>query len=265
VEGNSVHAYGPHPYVLEPPEGDNREFPEEAVFQVGLVLLGKGVSYLPYFIMAFERMGSKGLGPGKVRCVLENVYQSGRQGQELIYSCGQLRGKVLEGTLSIPAHMQEILGKNAGKAENATEKPFGKGEHNARLELEILTPLRLQEGGLFLETINFTSFIKAIFRRLDLLGKAHGPGGLDLNFSAWLNLADTIKTFRQDLRWLDWERISFRQNRSMKMGGVTGRVVFKGNIHPFIPFIEAAEIVHVGKNTDFGLGRISIQGCETVE
>jgi hypothetical protein len=114
----------------------------------------------------------------------------------------------------------------------------------------------LQEGGKLLETLSFTSFIKAVFRRLDLLGKAHGQGGLELDFSRWLNLADTVRTPKQDLRWVDWERRSFRQNKNMKMGGMTGRVVFEGSIRPFIPFIKAAEIVHVGKNTAFGLGKI---------
>jgi len=44
----------------------------------------------------------------------------------------------------------------------------------------------------------------------------------------------------------------------MKLGGVIGRIAFKGEIGEFMPFIKLGEFLHVGKGTTFGLGKYEI-------
>jgi len=62
----------------------------------------------------------------------------------------------------------------------------------------------------------------------------------------------------RDLKWFDWERYSARQDTRMKLGGVIGRIAFKGEIGEFMPFIKLGEFLHVGKGTTFGLGKYEI-------
>jgi len=42
----------------------------------------------------------------------------------------------------------------------------------------------------------------------------------------------------------------------MNLGGITGRIVYSGQVEPFLPYLQAAEILHIGKATSFGLGRV---------
>ena len=70
-----------------------------------------------------------------------------------------------------------------------------------------------------------------------------------------INLSENIKTLQYDLKWFDWERYSYRQNRRMILGGLVGQIVFEGNLSPFHDLIKAGEIFHCGKNTSFGLGK----------
>ncbi|OGP82815.1 MAG: hypothetical protein A2V87_10495 [Deltaproteobacteria bacterium RBG_16_58_17] len=44
----------------------------------------------------------------------------------------------------------------------------------------------------------------------------------------------------------------------MLMGGMVGRAVYAGDLVEFLPLIRFCERVHLGKQTAFGLGRISI-------
>jgi CRISPR/Cas system endoribonuclease Cas6 (RAMP superfamily) len=44
----------------------------------------------------------------------------------------------------------------------------------------------------------------------------------------------------------------------MKLGGFTGQITYSGEIQEFIPYIKLGEIIHIGKNTSFGLGKYVI-------
>jgi hypothetical protein len=43
------------------------------------------------------------------------------------------------------------------------------------------------------------------------------------------------------------------------MGGFVEEIAFEGNIEPFVPLINASEVLHVGKGTGFGLGKYEIK------
>jgi hypothetical protein len=64
----------PHPFVIEPPEEDKNQYAEGEEVHFGLVLIGKAIEYLPYFIYTFEELGKKGLGMGHGKYCLESVY-----------------------------------------------------------------------------------------------------------------------------------------------------------------------------------------------
>ncbi|PIW88055.1 MAG: hypothetical protein COZ94_01765, partial [Nitrospirae bacterium CG_4_8_14_3_um_filter_41_47] len=67
-----------------------------------------------------------------------------------------------------------------------------------------------------------------------------------------------IKVKEKNLKWYEWERYSGRQETRLKMGGFVGEITFEGDIEPFMPFIKAGEVLHVGKGTGFGLGKYCI-------
>ncbi len=62
-----------------------------------------------------------------------------------------------------------------------------------------------------------------------------------------------------DLRWLDWERWSQRQNAAMKLGGLVGTLTLEGDVAPFAPLLRAAEVLHAGKGATFGLGKVEVE------
>src|SRR5437773_11304369 len=56
----------PHPFVIDPPLETRQFYKARDPLSFGLTLIGKAVDYLPYFIYAFERMGTtRGIGKGR--------------------------------------------------------------------------------------------------------------------------------------------------------------------------------------------------------
>lgn len=40
----------------------------------------------------------------------------------------------------------------------------------------------------------------------------------------------------------------------MKMGGFIGRMQYRGDPRPFLPFLRLGEVLHIGKHSSFGMG-----------
>ena len=63
----------PRPFVIEPPIDDRTRYAAGDPLEFGLVLLGRGVEHLPYFLFGFEQLGRMGLGRVHARARLERV------------------------------------------------------------------------------------------------------------------------------------------------------------------------------------------------
>jgi len=93
-----------------------------------------------------------------------------------------------------------------------------------------------------------------------LLQALHGPGGLQLEQLAVLvDQAAAITRADADMQWQAMERISNRQQARIKTGGLVGSIRYSGDLLPFVPYLRAGEVIHVGKSTTFGFGRYSVQ------
>lgn len=124
------------------------------------------------------------------------------------------------------------------------------------LSVRFLTPLRVVYQRKFVFDIEFEMLVTSLLRRLRLLGYFHcdqGEGAGD--HKAFIGQADRIERVHNGLVWRDRERCSGRQQTRMKMGGLVGDVVYRGDIGPLRPLLEAGAILHVGKGTSFGLGK----------
>ncbi len=230
----------PHPFVIEPPLENQMTYKPEEKITLSLVLIGKAVDYLPYFIYTFDELGKIGIGRFRAKFELKEVYCNG----EIIYDS---ESRVIKSFKSHSLSLNE-------DAPSPKEEP---------LKLLFLTPTRIVYDERLTLGLEFHILIRALLRRLFLIYYFHcggDPSGWD--FKGMIEKAKEIETIGQDLRWYDWERYSKRQNTRMKMGGFVGEITFEGNLAPFISLIKAGEVLHVGKGTAFGLGRYKIIGSE---
>ncbi|GAB5045822.1 CRISPR system precrRNA processing endoribonuclease RAMP protein Cas6 [Thermodesulfovibrio sp. TK110] len=222
----------PHPFIIEPPEYEEQYFPQGKIISFNLILIGSAIDYIPYFIYTFEQLGKTGIGKGRGKYSLREV----RVDENIIYSKGILK-KSYPKFIEIPSKFE---------ITNSVE----------RLKLKLITPLRIKYQRKFVTELDFHILIRSILRRLTLLAYFHCGGQLpDFAVQKVIKEAEKVKTINSRLRWYDWERYSSRQNSRMKMGGLIGEISYEGNITPFLPYIKAAEILHIGKNTSFGLGK----------
>lgn len=233
----------PHPFVIEPPLDDARVIKENGRLTFNLILIGKAVDYLPYFILTFAELGKQGMGRNRSKFLLEKVENVGLNGT----------GK------TVFTSEEEILQNdfpllNAAQLNHA-EKSNGK----SRIEIEFLTPFRVRFDGKITDDIKFHIIFRNLMRRVSSLLYFHCGREMDCDYKAYIEYAEKVETASNNLQWFDWERYSTRQKQKMTLGGVLGQVKYEGNLEPFLPFLKLGEYVHVGKGTSFGLGKYQIK------
>lgn len=225
----------PHPYVLKPPLTDKREFKPGDKLEWGLVLLGRAVEYLPFFVLAFKEMGERGLGRGRRRAVLKEV----RVGEDLVYREG---GEAVFHPLPVSVEAS--------------------GEGHSEVMLHFKTPTRIRRQRRLVERPWFVHIATQLVERVTLLANLYGSVRHE-PVPGLHELAKEIELVKDETQWFDWERYSFRQGTRMRMGGFVGKAWYRGNLDPFWPYLKVGEFVHVGKNASFGLGGYELHPCET--
>lgn len=230
----------PHPFVIEPPIDGKKHYKtgDELVFSI--ILMGKAISYLPYFIYTFSECGKNGIGKGRGRFTLKEVLSE-------------------EGKLVYNSEDSKILTPDTRYIDIDENIEFS-DESQEKITLHLMTPVRLKNRNELVRNIEFQILIKALMLRVNLINFFHCEGvEAKWDHKKIIEKSREIKTIEDNTCWHDWERYSARQQTRMKLGGVIGHITYSGNIKPYMQLIKAGEILHVGKNTSFGLGKYKIE------
>lgn len=247
--------HAPHPFVIEPPLDATTIYEPGAFLTFGLILIGKGIDYLPYFIYAFEELGRIGLGRARGKFRLAEVRGEAVSGEagawHPIYRGDQ---KVLTDGFRVRTSRDLVNTHDHGH-----DHVFSK-----EVTLHFLTPMRVRFDEALANRLDFHMLIRTLLRRLSTLSYFHCGRQLDLDFTGLIARAEQIKTEKAGLRWIDWQRYSNRQKAKITMGGLVGQVTYSGPLADFIPYLRLGELVHVGKGAVFGLGKYQMTDAVTV-
>ena len=225
----------PRPFIIEPPLDGKKDYNPGDEMSFGLVLIGRAIELLPYFILSFENLGERGFGKERGRFSLQKV----ESGTEEVY-----RGE-----------SHTIMGEpRVMRASDLTPDPDMDVE---RVTLKFLTPVRMKHTGRLTDSPEFHILISTLFRRATSLAYFHCGISSDADPKDVLSTAMGVNLEKDDTRWYDWRRYSSRWERVMTLGGLLGRATYTGHLENFIPLLLLGEYIHVGKCTSFGLGKYS--------
>ncbi len=237
----------PRPFVIEPPHTSRQFYRPGEPFRMDLIILGKAIDYLPYFIYCFDRMGeTRGVGKwtrdGYGRYFLEKVTQVTGGEENLIYTD------------------QEIFTGNLTR----TEAPLAENGHTESgdfLKITFLTPTRIKHHQVLVEKdrrqpLTFPMLLNDICWRSYLLMFFHHQR----NLPPYEKLAaPELEVVDKQLKWRDWDRWTNRGRTKVRTGGFVGEIVFQGQWQPFYPLLKLGGNLHIGKQTTFGMGQFRVE------
>jgi hypothetical protein len=235
----------PRPFVVEPPLIRQTRFSpgEEIAFK--LVLVGRAIDLLAYFVVAFQEAGRMGIGKGRGQYALARVETAPWDGRpaETVYT-RSLRSSIVKRDCALC--FPDLIERARALASDGT------------VTLRFLTPTRIRERGRWTARPAFDALVRTLLQRISSLARFHCAETWEYDFRGAIDRAWAVQIVADHTHWDDWERYSTRQEQRVKLGGFLGQVTYAGDLDEFMPLLLAGSMVHVGKGTVFGNGQYTM-------
>lgn len=232
------------PFIIKPPLEEKREYTKEDVFKFRLVLVGKALDYLPYFVVCFKELGFLGLGKNR-----------GTFSRLKIFSLDEFKGE-----------REEIYSSDKNLIKNKffflTFPDFEKRAKSIKgdeITLHFLTPVVIKSEGKISRVPEFHQIVKRLRDRVNALSYFHCGEPLEIDFKGFGERAEKIRIKKCNIHWKRARRFSTRRGLPHDLSGFVGRVTYEGEVEEFLPFLFLGEYIHVGKYATFGNGWYEVE------
>lgn len=216
---------------------------------VKMTLIGKAKEYFPYIFLTIQELGREGFG------IIKDNGERGKYEIAFVEEC-------------FPGGNSEkhsvIIYREESPQKGRSVQGFSLQEIIEERDVTSCTvvldsPLRLRREGKLVQFVDFRWLLRTIITRLNALSYFYGKGSIMQDYQVLLQEAEKTNVSSCNTRFMDYQWHSGRQKVNIRLGGLVGEITYRGKISPFYPYLQAAEIIGVGKNTTFGFGRIKLK------
>jgi hypothetical protein len=196
------------------------------MYDFSLYLFNDSTEALPYFVSAIDKM-IKEIGLGRDR----KVYNDFR----ILVNGGDCK---VEDEIKIPKNFV---------------KEFTIDNFCPDVLMQFVTPLRIKRDNRYVrgDFLELFDIINSAYQRYrQIIGKDRKRFPVKVK-------GEIVK---RSLKFIEIDRVSNRQKSKMKFGGLVGEIFVKNLDKNEYELLKIGELIGVGKQTVFGLGKIKIEG-----
>jgi CRISPR/Cas system endoribonuclease Cas6 (RAMP superfamily) len=238
----------PRPFVFRAPQTQQTRFEKGDGFEFGLVLIGRALDFLPYFVLSFRELAAEGLGLNRAKCALERVEEIGVSSNggkpKLVYT---VEDQLLRATGSTGA--DGWIKTRLRQFSRANGNTSGQ-----RVTVRFLTPTFLRVDGEVVRCPEFHHLFKRLRDRINALCTFFGDGPLDIDFRGLGERAKNVRTASAQVDWVERFRTSSKTHQRHELSGLVGEASYEGELTEFLPWLALGELVHVGRHAAWGHG-----------
>jgi hypothetical protein len=251
----------PRPFVFRAPQTQQRRFETGQPFEFELVLIGRALDFLPYFVLSFRELTAEGLGLNRAKCSLERVEQvdltSGRTDASnckamVIYTSEDQVFRKEE-----TCETGEWIGRHIQNGSTS-----GDNDSVQRVGIRFATPTFLKAEGKIIRRPEFHHVFKRLRDRISALSTFFGEGPIEADFRGLGDRAEKIRMVSAHTDWVERFRTSSRTKQRHELSGFVGEVTYEGNLNEFLPWLTLGQLIHIGKHTAWGNGWMEVHNTE---
>ncbi|MBM9536297.1 CRISPR system precrRNA processing endoribonuclease RAMP protein Cas6 [Desulfobulbus alkaliphilus] len=232
----------PHPLVFQPRPQRTGLSKKGESWDFSLLIIGHTSEFQPHIVYSVKMMGETGIGVGAKHGLGRFTLEKVTSNDVTVFddATGQLDNTTVAESLVLQSTAEDV----------------------GQLRIHLRTPLRLKQENKLLRELPFHVLVRTALRRISALEIAYGldnRGEPDLDYRGLVHRAKGVEVKESSLRWRELRRYSNRQQQKVSLSGLTGTALYEGELGEFVPLLQYAQRVHVGKQTLFGLGSIEIE------
>lgn len=222
-------------YVLECE--DYRElFNKGDELRFNLILFGKTICYFSQYMNSVYALGQNGLGKEHSRFAIKAVLNT--YNEPIMTGNNMLMERYKIATL------EDYVSYRKSQLENNPTK------------IVFITPTSIKYQNEQLKSFNMTAVTTALQRRIYMLNCFEGVDASDFYNEELDSPEINFQSCKE--HWI--ERYSSRRDSRMRLHGINGEVELMQPLEKdLLDLYLAGEIIHVGKNTSFGFGRLVLK------
>jgi CRISPR-associated endoribonuclease Cas6 len=169
----------------------------------------------------------------------------------MISKIGFGKDRVTYTDFDIYVNNSNILENNQIKLPKEYKKEFCLDSYCPDIMIKFITPIRIKKQNKFLrDDIDLLDILSSINRRYyHIVYGEHRRLSVENNF----------ETISKEIQYKELTRKSNRQKTTMNLGGLLGEIKIKNIDKKTYELLKIGEIIGVGKQTVFGLGKIKIE------
>jgi len=138
-------------------------------------------------------------------------------------------------------------------------------ERIGRVSVRFVTPMELKSGQRIADRPEFGILMARIRDRVSTLRALYGAGPLDLDYAEFGHRAAAVRMTFCDVAQVHARRVSARTGQQHALDGFVGMAEYEGELGEFVPFLRAARISGVGRQTTWGKGELEVMETRRTE
>lgn len=208
-------------------------------FELGLTLFGAATEHAVACTHAVARLGEMGLGEHRGHYRLLDARVAGSGSSPFLDAASGLAA------WPVAAGPELWLEQSSGNAN--------------LIRIDLRTPLCVKDGKVACcGAFEFSQLVRRLHKRIAQLCEAAGeasPLARPLT-ETQLRLAADVRLMHSELEWVQVKRQSSRSGQTMVLEGMTGHLIYRGEVAPFTGLLALGKVLQLGAKTAFGFGRI---------
>jgi CRISPR/Cas system endoribonuclease Cas6 (RAMP superfamily) len=271
----------PRPFIFRALENTKTKFLPGEEFQFELVLIGRALESLPYFVLSFRELAAHGLGLNRAKCDLIDVKEfvnsdvSGTSLGGLTHTGSDLSSALeqMPRFLTIYSSADQVFHTPKGldlekwisnrmsslfTALSPMDPMTGFPDNSMTVRISFLTPVLLKSEGSVVRRPEFHHVFKRLRDRVNALGAFFGTGPLDVDFAAIGRRAEQVRTVSCNVEWQERFRTSSKTHQRHELSGFVGTAEYSGDLREFLPWLVLGVVINIGKHTAWNGGRIEV-------
>jgi len=241
----------PRPFVFRAPQTRQTRFEKGERFEFGLVLIGRALDFLPYFVLSFRDLAGEGLGLNRAVCELENVTACDfdESAVAIVYQSSDQMFHT-PAPLDLAAWV-ELRMRHLG---------------TSRITVRFLTPTHLTFDGQIVKQPEFHHLFKRVRDRVNALSSFYGGGPVGADFKGLGERAEKVRTVSVQTEWVERFRTSSKTHQRHELSGFVGSCIYEfpadksgiSNLE-LLKWLVYGEVINVGKHSTWGNGLYAVK------